>query len=155
MNEHMTALLRASRHNFVGRLARDPEVKYLDSGNSVCNARILINKPGAKRDDGQQPDGFNLAIWGEQGVAFADQCRKGQLVEVVGRVKTDSWTDRNTGETKNAWTVTVDRWAPVATGTPTPAPTPAAAAPAAPRPAAAAPSWGSAAPAIGDDDIPF
>jgi single-strand DNA-binding protein len=155
MNEHMAALLRASRHNFVGRLARDPEVKYLDSGNSVCNARILINKPGAKRDDGQQPDGFNLAIWGDQGVAFADQCRKGQLVEVVGRVKTDSWTDRNTGEVKNAWTVTVDRWAPVATGAPGPAPS---AAPA-PRPAAAAqatPSWSSAAPGMDDDSsIPF
>lgn len=155
MNEHMAALLRASRHNFVGRLARDPEIKYLDSGNSVCNARILINKPGAKRDDGQQPDGFNLAIWGDQGVAFADQCRKGQLVEVVGRVKTDSWTDRNTGETRMAWTVTVDRWAPVASGAPGPAPT---AAPT-PRPAAAAaqatPSWSSAAPAVGEDDIPF
>ena len=155
MNEHMAALLRASRHNFVGRLARDPEIKYLDSGNSVCNARILINKPGAKRDDGQQPDGFNLAIWGDQGVAFADQCRKGQLVEVVGRVKTDSWTDRNTGETRMAWTVTVDRWAPVTSGAPGPAPT---AAPT-PRPAAAAaqatPSWSSAAPAVGEDDIPF
>lgn len=157
MNDHLLALLRASRHNFVGRLARDPEIKYLDSGNSVCNARILINKPGAKRDDGQQPDGFNLAIWGEQGVAFADQCRKGQLVEVVGRVKTDSWTDRNTAETRMAWTVTVDRWAPVASGAPGPAPAAAPAAPA-PRPAAAAqatPSWASAAPAMDDNDIPF
>lgn len=152
MNEHLAALLRASRHNFVGRLARDPETKFFSSGNSVTNARILINKPGAKRDDGQKPDGFNLEVWGDQGQAFADQCRKGQLVEVVGRCKTDTWTDRTTGEERRAWTVTVDRWAPVNT------PASNGAAPAAPAdPAPSQPqAWSSSsASAVDDDDVPF
>jgi single-stranded DNA-binding protein len=56
MSEIINQLLRASVHRFIGRMARDPEIKFLPSGNTVCNARILINLPGAKRDDGQQPD---------------------------------------------------------------------------------------------------
>jgi single stranded DNA-binding protein len=152
MNELVAALLRASQHRFIGRLARDPETRFFDSGNSVTTARILINKPGAKRDDGQEPDGFKVEIWGDRGQAFADQCSKGQLVDVTGRVKTETWTDRNTGEKRQALTITAESWAPVATaggnGTAAPAAAPAPA-------AAAAPAWNTAPLADEDDDLPF
>ena len=150
MNELIAALLRASQHRFIGRLARDPETRFFDSGNSVTTARILVNRPGAKRDDGQEPDGFKVEIWGDRGQAFADQCSKGQLVDVTGRVKTETWKDRNTGEKRQALTITAESWAPVSTG----AAAPAAASAAAPAPtAAAAPAWNST--AVDDDDIPF
>jgi single-stranded DNA-binding protein len=55
MSELINQVLRASQHRFIGRMARDPELRSFDSGNCVANARILINKPGAKRDDGQAP----------------------------------------------------------------------------------------------------
>ena len=151
MTELIAQVLRASQHRFIGRMARDPEIRYFESGNCVCNARILINKPGAKRDDGQEPDGFKVEIWGEKAAAFADATKKGDLVDVTGRVKSETWTDRTTGEQRSGVTIQVEEWA--LAGQPRQA--------AAPAPAAkpAAPVWTSTAMApLGapeDDGIPF
>jgi single-strand DNA-binding protein len=153
MSEIVAQLLRASVHRFIGRLARDPEIKFLPSGSTVCNARILINLPGAKRDDGQQPDGFDLTIWGDQAQAFCDGTHRGDLVDVSGRVKSDSWTDRNTGEVRTKLVVTVDQWS--LAGQPRQAAAPAPA-PAAPAPACAPPggfAWASADDST--DSVPF
>jgi single-strand DNA-binding protein len=134
MSEIVAQLLRASVHRFIGRMARDPEIKFLPSGSTVCNARILINLPGAKRDDGQQPDGFDLTIWGDDAQAFCDGTHRGDLVDVSGRVKSESWTDRSTGEVRTKLVVTVDQWSlagqPRQAAAPAPAQAPAAAAPA-------------------------
>jgi single-strand DNA-binding protein len=111
MSELTDQIIRSSQHRFIGRLARDPELRSFDSGNCVCNARILINKPGAKRDDGQDPDGFTLELWGEKAQAFTDATRKGDLVDVTGRVKSETWTDRNTGEQRSVPGILVEHWA--------------------------------------------
>lgn len=165
MSEIINTLLRASVHHFIGRLGRDPEMRFLQNGNSVCNASIGINRPGAKKDDGQEPDWIKLEIWGEDGQRFADACRKGQEVHVVGRVKTDRWTDRNSGQERMALCCMVKQWQLIPAGGAAAAP----AAPAAPTPAAApaAPAQHPAYAAAGyqpaqaplappdDDSIPF
>jgi single-strand DNA-binding protein len=110
MNDLLASVLRASQHRFIGRLARDPEIRFFDNGNSVANVRMAVNKPGAKRDDGQEPDWFKLELWGDQAQAFADSCTKGSLVDVTGRVKTETWKDRTTGEERRALTVQVENW---------------------------------------------
>ena len=125
MNDIIATVLRASVHRFIGRLGRDPEVRYFETGNCVASVSIGINRPGAKKDDGQAPDWLKVEVWGDQGAAFADACKKGQLVDVTGRVKTERWTDRNTGEEKVQLCVTADQWSLVAP--PAPAPAPAAA----------------------------
>jgi single-strand DNA-binding protein len=131
MNDPISTLLRASQHQFIGRLGRDPETRFLDNGNSVTNVTIAINHLG-QRD---QTDWIKLEVWGEQGQAFADTCRKGAQVHVIGRVKTDSWTDRATGEVKTMLCCRVEQWKLMPTAG---APAPAAPAPA-PAPAAAPP----------------
>jgi single-strand DNA-binding protein len=126
MNDPIATLLRASQHQFIGRLGRDPETRFLDSGKSVTNVNIGINW----LSDRDQSDWIKLEIWGEQGQAFADQCRKGAQVHVIGRVKTDRWTDRSTGEEKMQLCCRVEQWKLMpAAGAPAPA------APAAPAPA--------------------
>ena len=136
MSELTDQIIRASLHRFLGRLSADPEVRFFESGNSVCNARLLINKPGAKRDDGQQPDGFKLEIWGEKAQQFADAAKKGDTVDVTGRVKSETWPDR-TGEQRTGLVIQVEVFsvrprqgtAPSAPATaPAPAPAPARAA---------------------------
>jgi len=157
MNELIAQLLRASQHRFIGRLARDPEMRYFESGSCVCNCRMLINKPGAKKDDGQEPDGFKLEIWNQQAQAFADAAHKGDLVDISGRVKTEAWTDRTTGEERRALTVMVDRFEVIprqpqgqSQGQPA-----AATRSAAPAPAAQQTWSGNDSSAASDDDIPF
>ena len=134
----VATLLRASVHQFIGRLGRDPETQFLDSGKCVTNVNIGVNH----LSDRERSDWIKLEVWGEQGQAFADQCRKGELVHVIGRVKTDRWTNRNTGEEQMMLCCRVEQWKllPAAGAGQTPAPA-ASAAPAAVAPAApAAPS---------------
>lgn len=167
MNEALgivIAVMRASSHRFVGRLGRDPEVRYLDSGKCVASVRIAIYRPGAKQGDGQEPDWFKVEVWGEPAQAFGDQCKKGDLVEAIGRVKTSRWTDRTTGEQKVELVVTADHWSLLQSRNPAPAAAPAAAsAPAAApaqHPAYAAAGHQPASPAAppvwqSSDEIPF
>jgi single-strand DNA-binding protein len=150
VNELLIQLLRASQHRFIGRLGFEPEMKYFDSGLTVCNARLLVNQPGAKRDDGKQPDSFKLVLWNERAQAFADACAKGDLVEVSGQVKSETWTDRTTGEERTAWSVSVEKWELLMKKRSDGAPAQQQASVSAPAPAAKAqPDWTSS------DAMPF
>ena len=139
MNDFLIQLLRAQTYRFIGRCGATPEVKYFQSGAAVANVNIAINQPDAKKDDGKPADWIRLEVWGaDEAQAFADACQKGSLVDVSGRVRSNSYTDRN-GEQKHQWVMKVEQWSPVGQ-TQQPA---AAAATARPAAAAAAPVWAS------------
>ena len=89
----------------VGRAGRDPEVRYFESGTVVANLTMAVNR--RSRED--EPDWFNLEIWGKQAQVAADYVKKGSLIGVTGSFKLDSWKDRNTGEERNKPVVRVDR----------------------------------------------
>ena len=89
----------------VGRAGRDPEVRYFESGTVVANLTMAVNR--RKRED--EPDWFNLEIWGKQAQVAADYVKKGSLIGITGSFKLDSWKDRNTGEERNKPVVRVDR----------------------------------------------
>ena len=89
----------------VGRAGRDPEVRYFESGTVVANLTIAVNR--RNRDD--EPDWFNLEIWGKQAQVAADYVKKGSLIGITGSFKLDTWKDRNTGEDRNKPVVRVDR----------------------------------------------
>ena len=89
----------------VGRAGRDPEVKYFESGSVVANLTMAVTR--RNRDD--EPDWFNLEIWGKQAQVAADYVKKGSLIGISGSFKLDSWKDRNTGEDRNKPVVRVDR----------------------------------------------
>jgi single-strand DNA-binding protein len=147
-NAYLIQILRAEQHTFRGRLARDPESRYFENGSSVTTFRIAVNKPGAKRDDGQEPDWFKVEAWRELGEAMADTLKKGDLVEVTGRVKFETWTDR-VGEKQTTACITADRFEAIPTpGTPGTAPATKSA------PQAATPAWDTGA-EPSDDEVPF
>lgn len=149
MNPLVTALLRSCQHTIRGRLANDPDLKMFDSGNSKCRLSLAVNRPGAKRGDGSQPDWFRAEIWGEPGLAAADQLRKGALVEVTGRVSTNTWTTRE-GEERTDLVIAVDEWRQIDTRSAEPRAQPApAAAPAKPA------TWQASGADDIDDEVPF
>jgi single-strand DNA-binding protein len=110
MNELLTQLIQCNQWRFIGRLGADPELRCFQSGASVCNARLLVNKPGQKRDDGQKPYSFKLEIWNDKAQQFVDAAGKGDLIDVEGRVKTETWDDKTTGEKRHALVLTVEAW---------------------------------------------
>jgi len=107
--EIIATVLRASCHQFIGRLGADVEIKYFDNGNAVAKGRMAINKPGAKRDDGQAPDWFTVEVWGQEAQAFMDQAKKGDRIGVTGRVKTNKWTNK-AGEERTDLIITAEAW---------------------------------------------
>ena len=89
----------------VGRAGRDPEVRYFESGTMVANFTLAVN--AYKKDDA--PDWFNLTIWGKQAQVAADYVRKGSQIAVSGRMTSEKWTDKTTGDEKFKPVVVVER----------------------------------------------
>ncbi len=89
----------------VGRAGREPEVRYFESGTVVANLTMAVNR--RNRDD--EPDWFNLEIWGKQAQIAADYVKKGSLIGITGSFKLDNWKDRKTGEDRQKPVVRVDR----------------------------------------------
>ena len=91
----------------VGHAGRDPEIRFFESGSVVANFTVAVNKPG--RDE--PPDWFNIEIWGKQAQVAADYVRKGSLVGIVGRMTSEQWSDRSTGEVRSKPLVKAERLA--------------------------------------------
>ncbi len=89
----------------VGRAGRDPEVRYFESGSVVANLTMAVNR----RSRNDEPDWFNLQIWGKQAQVAADYVKKGSLLGITGSFKIDTWMDRNTGEARSKPVIRVDR----------------------------------------------
>jgi single-strand DNA-binding protein len=92
--------------HLVGRAGRDPEVRYFESGSVVCNFTLAVNRP-TSRDD--QPDWFNLEIWGKTAEIAANYVKKGSLIGVQGSLKIETWIDRNTGAKRSKPVIKVER----------------------------------------------
>jgi len=91
--------------NLVGRAGREPDVRYFESGSTVANFTLAVNRISR----GDEPDWFNLEIWGKQAQIAADYVKKGSLIGITGSFKIDSWKDKNTGEDRFKPVVRVDR----------------------------------------------
>lgn len=151
------AVIRSARFPVQGRLTRDPEIKYFQSGSSVVKLRLAVNKPGAKRDDGSEPDWFTVELWNDDAMTAVNAFRKGDMIEATGRITTETWTDNNGKAHTDLVLKQVSNCHQV--NKPGTAPGQAPAAPAA-APAAAAPGWGGGAGGWGagdpsDEEVPF
>ena len=79
----------------MGRLTRDPEVRYSQSANPVAVARygLAVRKQYVKQGEAEA-DFFNIVAFGKAGEFAEKFFRKGQMVAVVGRLQTNSWEDQ-------------------------------------------------------------
>ncbi|HEY9633675.1 MAG TPA: single-stranded DNA-binding protein [Coleofasciculaceae cyanobacterium] len=92
--------------NLVGRVGGDPEVKYFESGKVLCKLTLAVNRRTRNSD---QPDWFNLELWGKTAELAANYVRKGKLIGVQGSLKIDRWNDRTTGAERSSPVIQVDR----------------------------------------------
>jgi single-strand DNA-binding protein len=78
----------------VGRLTRDPELRALPSGTSVCGLRIACNSSHRDPDSGERserPNYFDVSVYGGQGENVASYMSRGRLVAVDGRLAWREW----------------------------------------------------------------
>lgn len=90
----------------VGRVGGDPDVKYFESGSVVCNLTLAVNRASRNND---QPDWFNLELWGKQAEIAGQYVRKGSQIGITGSLKFDRWQDRATGVERTKPVIRVDR----------------------------------------------
>lgn len=68
----------------IGRLARDPELRFTASGKAVANFSVAVNRTFSK--DGEA-DFFNIVVWGKTAENCANYLAKGRLVGIEGRLQ--------------------------------------------------------------------
>ena len=95
----------------IGNLTADPDVQHTKAGTAVCNVRLAHNRHYTQDGKEVKETTFvDIAIWGKTGENFAHFHRKGDLAAVFGYLRTDEWTDKNTGQRRSALKVTAYEW---------------------------------------------
>ena len=87
----------------IGHLGKDPEVKTLENGSKV--AKVSLATTDRYKDKAgniqESTEWHNLEMWGDQAKLAEQYLRKGKLIYVEGKIKTDSWEDHGI---KKFWT---------------------------------------------------
>ena len=80
----------------MGRLTRDPEVRYTSNTNTlVASFPLAVNRRFAKPGEERQADFINIVAWNKTGEFCSKWFKKGQQVGVIGRIQTRNWEDEN------------------------------------------------------------
>ena len=78
----------------IGRLTRDPEVRYSQDNMAIARFSIAIDRP-PKRDGTKETDYPNIVVFGRQAESCEKYIAKGRLVAVEGRIQTGSYTKQD------------------------------------------------------------
>lgn len=86
----------------VGNLGRDPELRSTPSGQQVASFSLATNRKWKDRDGNrqEQTEWHNIVCWGRQAEIAGQYLTKGRQIFVEGRIQTQSWEDRQSGEKK-------------------------------------------------------
>lgn len=78
----------------LGRVGQPPEFKQLPSGNSVCTLNVATNS-NHKQDDNEkkETEWSSVKLWARQAEIADQYVNKGDLVAILGRLKTERWED--------------------------------------------------------------
>jgi len=89
-----------NRVTITGNLTRDPDLRSLPSGMPVCELGVAVNhrrKDQATDQWVEEPNYFNVVVFGAQGENCAQYLSKGRPVAIDGRLRWSSWEDKNGG----------------------------------------------------------
>jgi single-strand DNA-binding protein len=94
------AATNINRVILTGNLTRDPELRSLPSGTSVCSLRVAVNTR-RKDQSGEwvdKPNYFSVTVWGAQGDNCARYLSKGRPVAIDGRLEWREWEAKDGGK---------------------------------------------------------
>jgi len=133
-----------------GNLTRDPELRYTPKGTAVARVTLAVNRTytaegGEKKEEVSFVD---VDVWGRQAEVISQYMKKGRPLLVEGRLKQDTWEDKNTKQKQSKLKVVLESFSFVDSNRGE-----GGGAPPAPRPAPTA-APGVAAPDIAETDVP-
>ena len=96
----------------IGNLGRDPEVRSTPSGQNVASFSLATNRKWKDRDGNrqEQTEWHNIVCWGRQAEIAGQYLTKGKQIYVEGRIQTQSWEDKQSGEKKYRTEIVCDRF---------------------------------------------
>ncbi|MFA9556259.1 single-stranded DNA-binding protein [Evansella sp. AB-rgal1] len=80
----------------VGRLTKDPELRYTANGTAVASFTLAVNRPFSNQQGEREADFINCVIWRKPAENVANYLKKGSLAGVDGRIQSRSF-DNNEG----------------------------------------------------------
>ena len=75
----------------MGRLTRDPELKYTQNNVAVCKFTLAVNRRFAKQGEEKKADFINIVAWNKSAEFCSKYFSKGQQVVVIGRIQVSTW----------------------------------------------------------------
>ncbi len=79
----------------MGRLTRDPETRTTPSGKTIASFSLAVDRTGGQDD---ATDFFDITAWEKLGELVSQYLSKGRRCLVQGRLRQDSWDDKETGK---------------------------------------------------------
>ena len=80
-----------NRVELIGRITRDPELRYTGSNIATTRFTLAVNRPFTSQNGEQGTDFINIVVWRKQAENVKKYCTKGSLVAVEGRIQTGSY----------------------------------------------------------------
>jgi single-strand DNA-binding protein len=81
----------------VGRLTKDPDLRYTADGQAVCNVTLAVGRNFKKSDGVVETDFINCTLWRKTAENTANYCKKGSVIGVTGRIQTRHY-ENETGQ---------------------------------------------------------
>lgn len=86
----------------IGRLTRDPEMRYTTSGLAVCSFTIAVDRRFKSQSGEKQTDFFRCSAWRQSAEFVSNYVTKGKLVAVEGRIEMNKFTGQDGIEKQSA-----------------------------------------------------
>jgi single-strand DNA-binding protein len=96
----------------MGNLTRDPEVRYTPKGTAIAAIGLAVNRRWTT-ESGEQKEEVtfvDVEVWGRQAETVGQYLSKGKPIFVEGRLKLDSWEDKESGQKKSKMKVVCERF---------------------------------------------
>lgn len=78
----------------VGRLTKDPELRYTPSNQAVATFSLAVNRNFKSQNGEREADFINCVIWRQQAENLANWAKKGDLIGITGRIQTRSYENQ-------------------------------------------------------------
>ena len=95
----------------VGRLTRDPELRYLPSGQAVCKMGLAVSRNYKTKEGEKREDTFfiNVTCWSKTAEFCGQYYKKGRPLLIEGRLQGNEWEDKQTGQKRSAIDIVAER----------------------------------------------
>ena len=87
------------RTEIIGRVGKDPEVRYTSTGQAVANFSVAVTE---KFKDKEHTTWYSVQVWGKLAELAGEYVTKGMLIFIEGRMNEREWEDRD-GNKRRSW----------------------------------------------------